>query len=623
MSIDDEQVLETLQLARDLCIGIGAFAVTPSGEVRSVQSPVATTPDIAGRIAALAQACLSHPDARGVEPFWNAEVVPSSESGYDTLACVAVPLHAGSQWLGLLGVVDTWLPELDHEQRVGLLDLAHGLAAQLAPDHGHVGEPVPSAATEGQEVAGLETLFPEATGGGTAEPPPAGLGEQAPPPEPPTATRLPSASAAGGAPVGPMVAPDSFLGEVADNLPDGLLVARHDGTIIFANGVLADISGWSHDEILGGEVAALLTAGDQPLAIGASRPDELGSLLGVEAPARVQVRSTTGGQVDVEIRGNRFASSAAGDCYVALLRATTQPGLPGAAEAPGAGAASSLLDALDEGVLACDADGTVVLDNRAARVLQGLAASVSLIGQPFPTATSLRSATGSPLPRTHHPLYRALQGMVVRSEQLQVDGEDGRRHHLVASAKPIEVGGRQGALLLLRDMTVQLEDEAWLMHSALHDQLTGLANRHLLMDYLRRTIVRFRTRGGPLALIYLDLDGFTAINEEHGHDTGDELLVAVGRRLQGVVRLNDMVARLGADEFVVAHAAPDDADVDLVVSRIRESLTAPFEVRGHVVTATARIGWVSVDPRHEEPSDLMARVDLELGRGAASAPRRS
>lgn len=619
MSIDDERLHETLQLARDLCIGIGAFAVTPSGEVRSVQSPVATTPDITGRIAALAQACLSHPDARGVEPFWNAEVLPSSESGYDTLACVAVPLHAGGQWLGLLGVVDTWLPELDHEQRVGLLDIAHGLAAQMAPTEAGTRGSVPPAETEGQEAADLETLFPEAAGGGrTAEPPLPGPGEQGMPQGPAAAGQPHPFAAEAGGPVGPMVASESFLGEVADNLPDGLVVARQDGTIIFANGMLADISGWAQDEILGGEVSTLLAADDEPLSFGASRPDQTASLLGIDGPGRVSVRSTTGQKIEVDVRGNRFASSVAGDCYVALLRATMQPGPSGVGEAPEAGAATSFLDALDEGVMACDADGTVLLDNRAARVLQGLPSSDSLVGRIFPTETALRSATGSPLPRTHHPLHRALQGMVVRSEQLQVDGEDGRRHLLVTSSKPIEMAGRQGALMLLRDMTVQLEDEAWLMHTALHDPLTGLANRHLLIDYLRRTIVRFRTRGGPMAVIYLDLDDFGAVNEQYGHDAGDELLVAVGRRLQAGLRLNDIVARLGADEFVIAHATPDDTDVDLVVSRIRESLAAPFQVGAHMVTVTARIGWVSVDPRHEEPSDLMARVDLALGHGAGT-----
>lgn len=668
MSMDDEQLVETLQLARDLCIGIGAFVVTPAGAVRSVQSPVATTPDISSRIEALARACLAHPDARGVEPFWNAEVMPSTESGYDTLACVAVPLHAGGQWLGLLGVVDTWLPELDQEQRLGLLDVARGLAEQMAeeaPPAPAPAAPVPGPAgvapeapvaggvaepSEGPRpvpVADLDTLFPEIVHPPTAAesgPPPVGVEEpetpaaargpeepavQGPGGEVPPAPPAPAAPAAGETPptaaATPMYAPDSFLGEVADHLPDGLVVAREDGTIIFANDKLAAISGWAQDEILGGEVSTLLTSDGRPLSFGLSRPGETASLLGVGTPGRrAQVRSTTGRQVEVDVRGNRFASGVAGDCYVALLReaTATQPGPPGVAEAPGAGPAVSpalsLLDDLDEGVVACDTEGTVVLANRAALVLQGLEETQELVGQPFPTATGLRSATGSPLPRTHHPLYRALQGETVRSEQLQVDGEDGRRHHLVASAKPIELPGGRGALLVLRDMTAQLEDEAWLMHLALHDPLTGLANRHLLVDYLRRTIVRFRTRGGPVALIHLDIDDFSAVNRGLGHDAGDELLMAFGRRLQGVVRLNDIVARLGPDEFVVAHAAPDDRDVDLVVARIRECLAAPFQVRGQTVAVTARIGWVSADPRLEEPSDLMAKVDRELGLDPAS-----
>ncbi len=211
-------------------------------------------------------------------------------------------------------------------------------------------------------------------------------------------------------------------------------------------------------------------------------------------------------------------------------------------------------------------------------------------------------------------MSRALQGTVVRSEQLQLGGED--RRHLVASAKPFELeNGSTGALLVLRDVTSQLEEEAWLMHLALHDPLTGLANRYLLLDYLRRVLLQFRTRGGSIALVFLDLDDFKMINDRFGHDVGDEVLVAVGRRIQGAVRSSDIVARLGGDEFVVAHAASDDpGEIEMVISRIRKTLTAPYQVRGQTLAVSASIGWVAADPRNEDPTTLLVRADREMYR---------
>jgi diguanylate cyclase (GGDEF)-like protein len=291
---------------------------------------------------------------------------------------------------------------------------------------------------------------------------------------------------------------------------------------------------------------------------------------------------------------------------------------------PGLGAGTTLrvlLDALDEGIVVCDARGNVLIANREAKALQGLPTDEDLVGQPFPYSPALCSSDGSPLTEAHHPMSRALQGTVVRSEQLQLAGDD--RRHLVASAKPFELeDGSVGALLVMRDVTSQLEEEAWLMHLALHDPLTGLANRYLLLDYLRRVLLQFRTRGGSIALVFLDLDDFKMINDRFGHDVGDEVLVAVGRRIQGAVRSSDIVARLGGDEFVVAHAASDDpGEIEMVISRIRKTLTAPYQVRGQTLTVSASIGWVAADPRHEDPTTLLVRADREMYRRKSARHR--
>ena len=594
MSLPDEGIAEVLRLARDLCMGTASFAVSSAGALRYELSASDPIGDFGPRVEALARSCLDRPGASGSDAFWNAEILGESDSADDSLACVAVPVHADHQWLGLLGVVDTWLPELDEEQRQGLVRLSQVLGQRLAASGTGLG-PAPVAAP---------VQAPPSTAALPADPPAAPRLEP-PAPESPA----PESPDPAGAPA------NDFLGEVADHLPDGLVVARADGTILFANAALESLSGRSPAEVLGADITTLF--------VDDGTPHTPAQLVGTPSPGRrLQLVSPGGPAVAIDASGTRFTSSLAGDCYVALLHQAPDGRLLAPDVGLGGAAIVDLLNALDEGIVLCDAEGTVLVANEAAKALQGLPVEENLQGRPFPFSPSLCSSDGSPLTRAHHPLVRALHGTVVRSEQLQLAGEETERRHIVASAKPFNVGTAQGALLVLRDVTSQLEEEAWLMHLALHDPLTGLANRYLLLDYLRRVLLQFRTRGGSIALVFLDLDDFKMINDRFGHDVGDEVLIAVGRRIQGAVRSSDIVARLGGDEFVVAHAASEDpGEIDLVVSRIRKTLTAPYQVRGQTLAVSASIGWVAADPRHEDPTTLLVRADREMYRRKSARNR--
>jgi diguanylate cyclase (GGDEF)-like protein/PAS domain S-box-containing protein len=512
-----------------------------------------------------------------------------------------VPIRVQNTYVGLLGVVDTWLPELDEEQRLGLLRLTQALADELAA--GAVTLSGPEFFAPGDTVE-VEQLPTDASGIPVID-------ESEPTAERAVAGARPAAGTPptreeGGEEPGTEV---GLLDEVIENLPDGLVVTRDDGTIVFANASVGDLSGLLPEEILGKDITEILHS---------ALPEEsAASLLDAPFPGRrLELDHVDGESLAVQVNGVRFLSHIVGECHVAMLR-----------EAPGGslvGTGTSLrvlLDALDEGIVVCDGNGIVMIANREAKSLQGLPVDEDLVGQPFPYSSALCSSDGSPLIEAHHPMSRALNGTVVRTEQLQLAGED--RRHLVASAKPFELeDGSTGALLVMRDVTSQLEEEAWLMHLALHDPLTGLANRYLLLDYLRRVLLQFRTRGGSIALVFLDLDDFKMINDRYGHDVGDEVLVAVGRRIQGAVRSSDIVARLGGDEFVVAHAASDDpGEIEMVISRIRKTLTAPYQVRGQTLAVTASIGWVAADPRHEDPTTLLVRADREMYRRKSARHR--
>jgi diguanylate cyclase (GGDEF)-like protein len=128
---------------------------------------------------------------------------------------------------------------------------------------------------------------------------------------------------------------------------------------------------------------------------------------------------------------------------------------------------------------------------------------------------------------------------------------------------------------------------------ATHDQLTGLPNRTLILDRAEQMLGRARRRKAPVAALYINIDGFTAINDAFGHTAGDELLQAVGSRLNGVVRDTDALGRLAGDEFIVlAEELSPSTGAEMIAMRMQEALHAPFAVAGseQSVTLTASIG---------------------------------
>jgi diguanylate cyclase (GGDEF)-like protein/PAS domain S-box-containing protein len=174
------------------------------------------------------------------------------------------------------------------------------------------------------------------------------------------------------------------------------------------------------------------------------------------------------------------------------------------------------------------------------------------------------------------------------------------RHH-DGSYRLIEVLGTNliqdpnvgGFVLNGRDVTERQSLEAQLAHQAFHDSLTGLANRALFRDRLAHALERTRRAGRPLAVLFLDLDDFKAINDSLGHEAGDALLVGLAARLAECVRISDTVARLGGDEFAILVEDGDADEVAAVADRILESLRAAFAVADHEVFVAASIGIAS------------------------------
>jgi len=133
---------------------------------------------------------------------------------------------------------------------------------------------------------------------------------------------------------------------------------------------------------------------------------------------------------------------------------------------------------------------------------------------------------------------------------------------------------RERAMVMVKEKTRELR------HQALHDPLTGLPNRVLLLDRAEQMLARARRRELPVAALYVDVDGFKLVNDTFGHAAGDELLKIVASRLRSITREGDTAARLGGDEFVVLLDGPTlDAGPELVAERLLETLSEPYEMQ--------------------------------------------
>jgi diguanylate cyclase (GGDEF)-like protein/PAS domain S-box-containing protein len=169
-----------------------------------------------------------------------------------------------------------------------------------------------------------------------------------------------------------------------------------------------------------------------------------------------------------------------------------------------------------------------------------------------------------------------------------------------------------------RDISERKRDEEALRYQALHDQLTGLPNRTVLIDRLAQALARADRAGpdgdGP-ALLFVDLDRFKAVNDSLGHDVGDQLLVAVAQRLLAAVRPTDTVARLAGDEFVVLCDGVSGARGAVVVAeRIRAALAEPIRLDTDVVHVTASVGIAVADGSVDSAETLLQAADVAMYR---------
>lgn len=187
-----------------------------------------------------------------------------------------------------------------------------------------------------------------------------------------------------------------------------------------------------------------------------------------------------------------------------------------------------------------------------------------------------------------------------------------------ASGKAYRIVGSQ------TDITERKVTEEQLLHDALHDALTGLPNRVLFMDRLSNAIsLEKRRRNYSFAVLFFDFDRFKLVNDSLGHSVGDQLLIAIARRLEKYLRVGDTVARLGGDEFtILLEDIKDNSVATNIADRLQEELTRPFNLSGHEVFTSASIGIALSTIGYDHPEDLLRDADIAMYRAKASGKAR-
>ena len=272
----------------------------------------------------------------------------------------------------------------------------------------------------------------------------------------------------------------------------------------------------------------------------------------------------------------------------------------------------AVLDNVADGVLTMGSTGLIESFNRSARGLFGFT-GVDLIGQPF---SSLMAPETQERVRQLTAAQRGpLNGDGSESRAIETLGRrrDGSTFTMEVEQGQLALGDRTVTISFVRDVSARRAYTEGLKHQALHDDLTGLANRVLFGEHLEHALATSLRTNQPGAVFAMDLNGFKRVNDTVGHEHGDMLLKQVAERLVGVLRKTDTVARLGGDEFAILLGGSTDLAVASAVAyKLQQTCATGFQLDGEFVHVSASIG-IALFPEHgNTTAELLRRADLAM-----------
>ena len=391
------------------------------------------------------------------------------------------------------------------------------------------------------------------------------------------------------------------LEEFFESAPVGIRWTAPDGTILRANRSELDLLGYQPDEYLGRNIAQFCV--NPEVAVDSAR-----RLEGGETLRNVEIRMR---HHDGSIRNGLLSANALFEGKQFIHARCVTRDITDRVQAEQALAQfKAMVESADDAVIGKTLEGIITSWNPAATRLYGYAAD-EVIGKPI--------AVIAPADRVDELagiLERLRRGEHIEHYDTTRVRKDGTSVEVSITISPIlDSHGRPiGATTIARDITARKQAEHQLLHEALHDALTDLPNRAYFVERVSQALARLRRdRDYRFAVLFLDVDGFKAVNDRLGHAAGDRLLTEIAGRLRTCVRPGDVVARLGGDEFtLLLDEITGLADGERTARRIQDALAVPISLEGQDVVATASIGVVLSGSHYTQPQDLLHDADLAM-----------
>ncbi|WP_138379260.1 EAL domain-containing protein [Luteithermobacter gelatinilyticus] len=270
----------------------------------------------------------------------------------------------------------------------------------------------------------------------------------------------------------------------------------------------------------------------------------------------------------------------------------------------------AILNAMADGLVTVDTNGVIQTANHAVEEMFGYAQN-EILGQ------NLLLLLHSQLYKTENDLISSINSLIETEREYKREEtgrrKDGRTFPIEISLREVNFIGQKQFTVLIRDVTERHEAEATIRKMALHDSLTGLANRNLLHQRLNDALKMAKRLGKKVAVMFLDLDLFKPVNDLYGHATGDKLLQIVAERLSKCAREVDTVARLGGDEFAIVFTNLDDeSHVTKIARRIIDNIQLPIEVDDKILSVGTSVGISFYPHDSKDPNELIRMADVAL-----------
>ncbi len=372
---------------------------------------------------------------------------------------------------------------------------------------------------------------------------------------------------------------------VLAGLPDAVVATAHDGRIVFVNALAEEQFGYTRDELLGERVEILW-----PPRVRERYMRNMELYFATEHPLRFSTEVWGVRKDGSEFIGEMswgIVETSGGPLLLAIGRDIS--------DRRAAEARTKAVAALGERALASDDPAKL-----AAEAVDLLKDTLPIAGAGVRLAGDVTLATFGP------PTDGGMHLPIGGGDELFIDAD-----------RPLtdeEVSFMRAVANILAIALARLRDELRIRHEAVHDPLTGLANRTLLRDRLEQALARSGREGSETGVLFVDLDNFKQVNDAYGHASGDQVLVELANRLRAAVRPADTVARMGGDEFVIVCEEVDERAALALGQRLRDAIHLPLLVGGAPHEVSASIG---VALGQSGADSLLARADSALYRAKA------